>query len=176
MQVNVNPSQQKKSAQKLIGIDGKPWLGTDSFLDVSGLCEIHEEIVRGLTLIDHFEFAARREWSRGDAAEALYDNKYKCVWICETEMSSSELIFYKSLSRNQRFKYLKIAKGAYFPWSYVYDEQKAVKHYVKNSKTWIFHDCDFHGVDAVPYFAYNVRIDGIYTSDFRNKIKFGRKC
>ena len=262
--MNLDMYQSKPLGQKLIGIDGKPWLGTDSFLDVSGLDEIHEEIVRGLTLIDQYEFAAGREWSRGDAAEALYDNKYKCVGICEAELTPHELIFFKNLTRSQRFKYLKIAKGGYFPWSYVYqilgfqewwkksdaegqlpkpealkyfpklikwayslpifesigrivifgvdenhhischrdsdpetyktddellmldpngnkpfyvyDEQKGAKHYVKNSKTWIFHDCDFHGVDAVPYFAYNVRIDGVYTSDFRKKINFGRKC
>lgn len=250
--------------QKMIGVCGQPWLSADAFVNTASLNEIHSEIIRGLTLAENFILSPGGEWSRGDAAEELYDHNYKCIGLAEKDLTPDEHRFYSSLNRNQKYKFLKFAKGGYFPWSYVYpivgstdwlkkadpngkgpsqeamiyfpkllkwiyslpifasigrvsifgvdhghhitchrdvhpekysiddellmvdpigqkpfyiyDQVEKKKHYIIDTKTWIFHDCDFHGVDAVPYFSYNFRIDGVFTKEFRNKILYGREA
>lgn len=57
---------------------------------------------------------------------------------------------------------------------YIYDQEKQEKLYVKDN-VWIFHDFNFHGADAVPYFNYTIRIDGKYTNEFAQTINYDRK-
>ncbi len=60
---------------------------------------------------------------------------------------------------------------------YVYDPRTKTKHYVPSDvRAYIFHDLNYHGVDALPYFTYTLRIDGIYTDEFRNSLNCSRQA
>ena len=59
---------------------------------------------------------------------------------------------------------------------YVYDPSTKMKHYVSpNVKAYIFHDLNYHGADSLPYFTYTLRIDGLYTDEFRASLKCSRE-
>ena len=52
---------------------------------------------------------------------------------------------------------------------YLWNDGKAEKLYVPG-KLYTFNDMNYHGVDAAPYFRYSIRVDGIFTDEFRAKI------
>ncbi len=56
---------------------------------------------------------------------------------------------------------------------YLYDPVTKEKHF-SQSKAFIFHDLNYHGVDPTPYFTYNFRIDGTYTDEFRRSLTIRR--
>jgi len=57
--------------------------------------------------------------------------------------------------------------------SFMYDQSNDTKHYV-NSKCYIFHDLNFHGVDPSPFWTYNFRIDGKFTDEFAQTLEYKR--
>lgn len=58
---------------------------------------------------------------------------------------------------------------------YVFDPRTKMKHYTSPEvKAYIFHDLNYHGADSLPYFTYTLRIDGIYTDEFRASIGCNR--
>lgn len=60
---------------------------------------------------------------------------------------------------------------------YVYDPEKKQRHYISSDvRSYIFHDLNFHGVDPLPYFTYTIRIDGLYTDEFRSSLHCSRKA
>lgn len=52
---------------------------------------------------------------------------------------------------------------------YVYDSEKKEKHYLKNRIGW-WNDRDIHGGEVILEPSYAIRIDGLFTDDFRRKI------
>lgn len=52
---------------------------------------------------------------------------------------------------------------------YVYDNDTKEKHYIKTRVGW-FNDKDVHGGDVVNETSYSLRIDGIFTDEFRTRI------
>ena len=56
---------------------------------------------------------------------------------------------------------------------YLYDPETK-ERYEPPSKIFIFHDQNYHGVEASPRFTYNFRIDGIYTEEFRKTLRIQR--
>ena len=51
--------------------------------------------------------------------------------------------------------------------AYIYDEVARTKHFVEQ-QVYTFHDCDYHGVDPLPYFNYCIRVDGAFTAEWRD--------
>jgi len=52
---------------------------------------------------------------------------------------------------------------------YVYDEVNKIKHYV-NTPVAFFNDLDMHGGDINSAMTWSLRIDGVFTEDFRSKL------
>lgn len=57
--------------------------------------------------------------------------------------------------------------------SFTFDQENNKKYYV-DSKCYIFHDLNFHGVDPSPHWTYNFRIDGTYTDEFLATLEYNR--
>ncbi len=53
---------------------------------------------------------------------------------------------------------------------FLWDEDEKRKHYVDSRAYW-FHDCDYHGVDADPWFRYSIRVDGVFQPDFLERLR-----
>lgn len=52
---------------------------------------------------------------------------------------------------------------------FILDEQTQEKHYVESKAAW-FNGLDAHGVDAINRQSWTLRIDGVYTNEFRQKV------
>lgn len=231
-------------------------LATDAVLN-----DLDREISFGLSKAEEIFLSVGYEYSRGDAALDLYDHSFKDVKFAMQELSEYEKSEVSKMTLREQQKYLKIAKGAYFPWAvcysllndphwntkmeatnkhpteearrlfpnliewcfalpvfksigricifgidpcqhvtchrdlapdkwdlddefimisprankkfYLYDPAKKIKHYVP-SKIFMFHDLNYHGVDASPFFNYSIRIDGLFTDTFKQNINFRR--
>ena len=52
---------------------------------------------------------------------------------------------------------------------YVYDTEQKKKHYIESRVGW-WNDKDLHGGEVSPKPSYALRIDGIFTDEFRKKI------
>jgi hypothetical protein len=52
---------------------------------------------------------------------------------------------------------------------FVYDEVNDVKHYI-NTPVAFFNDLDMHGGDSTSAMTWSLRIDGIFTKNFKNKL------
>lgn len=48
---------------------------------------------------------------------------------------------------------------------FLWDEDTSTKTTVSSRAYW-FNDCDYHGVDADPFFRYSIRVDGVFRPDF----------
>ena len=57
--------------------------------------------------------------------------------------------------------------------SFMYDQKNNVKHYV-HSRCYIFHDLNYHGVESSKQWQYNFRIDGKFTDEFLETVKYER--
>ena len=57
--------------------------------------------------------------------------------------------------------------------SFMYDQSTDVKHYV-DSRCYIFHDLNYHGVDPSKEWQYNFRIDGKFTDEFAQTVEYKR--
>jgi hypothetical protein len=243
----------------------QPILEIPNLISADTLAELDREMMQGLVKSKNCVHSVGKELTRGDAELSLYDFSYKCVGVAESELEPSEMEFFATLNYIEKQKYLRMAKGAYHPWSvclplmtpsiwpekmkienkvvteeakqlfpktlrwafelpifeaigrivilgvdpgqhvtchrdfdpekwpindeflmlsprgtkkfYVYDPEKKEKHYLSPSiRTYVFHDLNYHGVDALPYFTYTVRIDGIYKDEFRNSLDCNRKA
>jgi hypothetical protein len=53
---------------------------------------------------------------------------------------------------------------------FVWDDAAACAHLAPKTHALWFHDGDYHGVAAAPYFRYSVRVDGPFNNEFRQKI------
>jgi hypothetical protein len=53
---------------------------------------------------------------------------------------------------------------------FLWDEDAKTKTYVEGRAYW-FNDFDYHGVDADPFFRYSLRIDGVFSDDFLERLK-----
>ncbi len=238
-------------------------LNNSHFLDMSHLVsdtllkELDEEICKGLALAKDIPMSVGYEHSRGDAHSDLYDHQFKDVKFAIDELTESEKETVKTMSNSEKMRFIKIAKGGYFPWTlcysllqgsnwnnkmdpeskiptdeardlfpktldwcfslpifksigrvcifgidpcqhvtchrdlapekwtlddellmvsprgnkkfYIYDEQEKKKKFI-DSKVFIFHDLNYHGVDPSPFFTYSFRIDGMYSDSFRETI------
>jgi len=52
---------------------------------------------------------------------------------------------------------------------FLWNEHAKEKKYVEG-KIYTFNDMNFHGVDAAPFFRYSIRVDGVFTDEFRTRI------
>ena len=57
--------------------------------------------------------------------------------------------------------------------SFMYDQAENKKHYV-DSRCYIFHDLNYHGVDPSAKWQYNFRIDGKFTDEFASTVEYVR--
>ncbi len=53
---------------------------------------------------------------------------------------------------------------------FLWDDDEQHKEYVDSRVYW-FNDCDYHGVEADPYFRYSIRVDGFFDEAFLEKIR-----
>jgi hypothetical protein len=53
---------------------------------------------------------------------------------------------------------------------FLWDEEEQRKVVVRSRAYW-FNDCDYHGVEADPYFRYSVRIDGFFRPEFLQHLR-----
>lgn len=53
---------------------------------------------------------------------------------------------------------------------YLWDDVEQHKEYVESRVFW-FNDCDYHGVEADPYFRYSVRVDGYFDEAFLERVR-----
>ncbi len=242
----------------MLGVNGKPFISLDAVLDTSMMAEIHDEICFGLATISQTNHSITSCIARGDAALDLHDFRFKE----SAELSEADTILVKTMTQEQRRRFIMIKYGVYLPWSYcvnlldnaniwtkkhksegktindevrrlfpktlefcyglplfseigrisifgvypshhvvchrdtspavwnlddelvmvsptkakplfIYDADTKEKHYI-DSHIAVFNDMDYHGADACTFFTYNFRIDGIYTPEWKEKIKFGR--
>ncbi len=56
---------------------------------------------------------------------------------------------------------------------FLWNERTKSKTYIQGS-VYTFNDANYHGVDAAPYFRYSIRVDGVFTDEFRAKISVMR--
>lgn len=57
--------------------------------------------------------------------------------------------------------------------AFVYDCDAEKKiHVEEGCRAYLFNDQDYHGVSAIPYFAYTIRVDGEFTDEFCEKLGF----
>ncbi len=54
---------------------------------------------------------------------------------------------------------------------FVWDEAAKRAHDVVGANAVWFNDFDYHGVSAAPFFRYSIRVDGVFTDDFRRLIE-----
>ena len=52
---------------------------------------------------------------------------------------------------------------------FLYDEERALELPIDSRFYW-FNDFDYHGVERAPHFRYSVRVDGVFTAEFRERI------
>ena len=52
---------------------------------------------------------------------------------------------------------------------FLWDDEKAEKLYIPG-RIYTFNDMNYHGVESAPHFHYSIRVDGIFTDEFRAKI------
>ncbi|MBI3440739.1 MAG: hypothetical protein HY052_02870 [Proteobacteria bacterium] len=52
---------------------------------------------------------------------------------------------------------------------FLWHDEKAEKLYI-SGRLFTFNDMNYHGVDSAPYFRYSIRVDGIFTDEFRTRI------
>ena len=57
--------------------------------------------------------------------------------------------------------------------SFIYDQENDKKYYV-DSNCYVFHDLNYHGVDPNPEWTYTIRVDGIFTDEFKNTLEYRR--
>lgn len=243
--------------------NNQPILEIPNLISPETLVELDREINMGMTLATGSFHSVGYELTRGDAEMSLYDHSYKDVGLAEGELEPWEKDFMGTLTYAEKQKYLRMAKGAYHPWSiclplltnsgwdkkmltagkeitteakryfpktlkwvyelpifesvgricifgvdpgqhvtchrdlnpekwplndellmlsprgtkkfYIFDPEKKQKYYISPTvRTYIFHDLNFHGADALPFFSYTLRIDGVYTDEFRESVKCSR--
>lgn len=245
--------------------NSQPILEVPGLVSDQTVVDLDREIMQGLVKSKNCFHSVGSELSRGDAELSLYDHSFKDCGVAESELQPWEADFFASLNYIEKQKYLRMAKGAYHPWSvclplltmsswrdkmkvegkqptteakelfpktlrwafglpifesigricifgidpcqhvtchrdfdpakwplndellmlsprgtkkfYVYDPIEKEKHYLSPSvRTYIFHDLNYHGADALPFFTYTVRIDGIYKDEFRDSVKCSRSA
>lgn len=101
----------------MLGVNQKPFEIIDDLIDLDALNRVHEEILFGLAMTEP-AYSEGKEYSRGDAAAALYDHRFKDVKHAEDQLTQTEIDMLREAKPNgSQFKrYLMFAKGAYFPW------------------------------------------------------------
>jgi len=127
----------------LCGIWGQPYIDLEPFVDVSGLDEIDEEILEGLTLVEPGYTGGSLKWL-GVAAPWVVEDEYADLGFVIEGMSRQELIKFVSMGEtpdgfdpeqrenlafgdetdnplsDRQILYLKYKYGVYFPWKVVY--------------------------------------------------------
>lgn len=245
--------------------NNQPILEVPNLVSDQTLVELDREIMQGLVKSKNIFHSVGYELTRGDAELSLYDHSFKDVGIAESELEPWEKEFMATLTYSEKHRYLRMAKGAYHPWSvclplltnsswqdkmksvgkqptseatelfpktlswafqlpifesvgricifgvdpgqhvtchrdldpekwplndellmlsprgtkkfFVYDAEKKEKHFLSPSvRTYIFHDLNYHGAEAMPFFNYTVRIDGVYTDEYRDSLNCSRKA
>jgi hypothetical protein len=72
----------------------------------------------------------------------------------------------KSMSHRSEFLWLNPTGLKQF---YIYDEDTTVKHTV-DTRAAFFNDLDMHGGESNPQMTWSLRIDGVFTQEFRSKL------
>jgi len=54
---------------------------------------------------------------------------------------------------------------------FLWDEERRVEHVVRGARGYWFNDFDYHGVRAADRFRYSIRVDGVFTSAFRARLR-----
>ena len=67
-------------------------------------------------------------------------------------------------------EFLFIRLGEHPKKFYIYDEQRKERHFVNSRITW-FNECDYHGVAPQPRFACSLRVDGVFSANFRREVQ-----
>jgi hypothetical protein len=76
----------------------------------------------------------------------------------------------KKWDGQSEFLYLNPRRNKAF---FIWDEETKTKHYV-NATSSVFNDFDYHGMDTMQIFTYSIRVDGVYTSEWKNRVRFGK--
>lgn len=53
---------------------------------------------------------------------------------------------------------------------FLYNSDTRQKVFIPPCKAYTFNDMNYHGVAAAPYYRYSIRIDGVFTDEFREQI------
>lgn len=54
---------------------------------------------------------------------------------------------------------------------FLYNSERREKLFVPKCKAYTFNDMNYHGVEAAPHYRYSIRVDGIFTDEFREQIR-----
>lgn len=71
---------------------------------------------------------------------------------------------------NRYAEFINFCPAPYKKPFYVYDNADGSKHFPRSKAYW-FNELDYHGVDGMPHFTYSLRVDGVFTEAFRDKIR-----
>jgi hypothetical protein len=66
-------------------------------------------------------------------------------------------------------EFMNLSPGKYKKKFYVFDNSNQTRIHTKSKAYW-FNEFDYHGVDPQPHFTYSMRVDGVFTEEFRRKI------
>ena len=110
-----------KKIQPLITINDQPYLHLD-LLNEDTAKQIHQEVVWGMSQTDNTVFSVGDDYSRGDAYTKFFDSEFLDVKYAREKLTEHEENRIKAIQvddfKKQKImeRYLKFAKGDYFPW------------------------------------------------------------
>jgi len=100
----------------------------------------------------------------------FFVNEHLCPVVEHSDMHSSDLSrgYVANHPHSHEFIWIRPsvrnAKGFY-----VLDEQRGQRHYVNGNAAW-FNSFDVHGADAGPTMTWSLRVDGVFSTTFRDKV------
>jgi hypothetical protein len=101
----------------MIGINGKPYIDLDPFLDVEGFKNLHLESCYGIS---------RSVWDQGNYGPGVYDRSKPDLFWTEADLYTRRHPDWEEIAQlqfkdiNERRKYLKLRYGIYNPSSTIY--------------------------------------------------------
>lgn len=105
--------------------------------------------------------------SIGRALYFLHEHDCDLVMHSDLKHSSNSAVKYVAdQPHGTEFVWIRATKDKGF---YVYDEANNVKHHVSSYSAW-FNSYDVHGGDPTENMTYSLRIDGVFTKEFREKL------
>ncbi|MDB2315618.1 hypothetical protein N9V27_01445 [bacterium] len=135
---------------------------------------------------------ADKHLAKNNKEGPFYDNfKFFMDWVDEQNIFSEigrTLIFYNDqdqqcITHRDHNPLNRVTDPDEFIWINMFMDRKAffvedkdsdTRHYIKSQVAW-FDTANYHGSDTSPYSAFSIRVDGVFTDEFKKKINYKLK-